>query len=75
MLKITNIIFGGSDRQGNIVVPFGGTIYNSVQYIKPKIVVGSEYYGTHEVEFSLSTTLTVAILVSGKAVRCSPNRQ
>ena len=53
VLKITNIIFGGSDRQGNIVVPFGGTIYNSVQYIKPKIVVGSEYYGTHEVEFSL----------------------
>lgn len=53
VLKITNIIFGGSDRNGNILIPFGGTIYNSVQYIKPKIVVGSEYYGTHDVEFSL----------------------
>lgn len=53
VLKITNVVFGGSDRNNNIVVPFGSTIYNSVQYITPKLIVGSEYYGTHEIEFSL----------------------
>lgn len=72
VLKITNVLFGGSNHEGKIIVPFGSTIYNSVQYITPKLIVGSEYYGTHEIEFSLHSsdgshgTYTDTVTFNGK---------
>lgn len=52
-LVIKNVVFCNSTENGTILSNYGKILYTTTQYIKPKLIVGSDFYGRRTIEVEL----------------------
>lgn len=52
-LVIGNVVFGNSRKDGTVTGRFSRILYNTTLYIKPKLIVTSEFYGQKRIAIEL----------------------
>ncbi len=53
VLVVSNVIFANSSKNGTVLSNFGKILYTTTQYIKPKLIVTSNFYGSREIVVEL----------------------
>lgn len=50
---VSDVVFANTTFNQEILKDFGKTLYNDTQYITPRLIISSEFYGTEKIEITL----------------------
>ena len=66
--EITGVVFGNTDKQGNVLTPFGNTLYSDqMRYLQPRISYKSSASKTLQEDFYVKIIRPDGTLISGSS--------